>query len=102
MTPLPVFVQSINSTTWSVTLWIQPGAKKTEPMGIFDNKLKLRLNAPPVEGKANTALIKYLSKTLAIRQSKISLQAGALSRHKTIHIESDTMPDWSKLVADRV
>lgn len=98
MTDIPVFAQQLTDTTWSVSLWIQPGAKKTEPMGVFDEKLKLRLNAPPVEGKANTALIKYLSKTLAIRQSKIVLQTGALSRHKTVHIESDTMPDWSRLL----
>ena len=98
MTKFPVFVQQVSETTWTLALWIQPGAKKTEPMGIFDDKLKLRLNAPPVEGKANTALIKYLSKTLAIRQSKISLQSGELSRHKTIRIENDTSPDWSKLL----
>lgn len=98
MTSLPVFAQQTSETTWTLALWIQPGARKTEPMGIFDDKLKLRLNAPPVEGKANTALIKYLSKTLAIRQSKISLQGGELSRHKTIRIESDTPPDWSKLL----
>lgn len=98
MTDLPVFAQQTSETSWTLALWIQPGAKKTEPMGIFDDKLKLRLNAPPVEGKANTALIKYLSKTLAIRQSKIKLQGSELSRHKTIRIESNTPPDWSKLL----
>lgn len=96
MTDLPVFVRQIDANTWLLSLWIQPGAKKTEPMGIFDDRLKLRLSAPAVENKANMALIKYISKLLGIRQSKISLVSGALSRQKTIQVESDTSPDWSK------
>ena len=96
---IPVFVQKHDATTWLLSVWVQPGAKKTESMGIFDNKLKLRLNAPAVENKANTALIKYLAKTLGIRQSKSSLQSGTLSRQKTVRLEADTQPDWSLLLS---
>lgn len=100
MIELPIFIQQIDTTTWSLALWVQPGAKKTEPMGIFDGKLKLRLNAPAVENKANKALVKYLAKALGLRQSKVTLQSGLLSRHKTVIIESETTPDWTVLLID--
>lgn len=98
---LPVFAEQQDATTWLLSVWVQPGAKKTELMGIFDGKLKLRLNAPAVDNKANTALIKYLAKTLNIRQSKIILQSGSISRHKIIRLECDTSPDWSLLATPK-
>lgn len=47
---------------------------------------KLRLQAPPVDGKANKALLKYLAKKLACRKQRLLILKGATSRHKTILI----------------
>jgi uncharacterized protein (TIGR00251 family) len=47
----------------------------------------IKVAAPPVEGKANDALIKFLGTTLDIPKSRISLEKGATSRHKIIAIE---------------
>lgn len=67
-------------------LHCQPGAKKTEVQGIHGERLKLRLAAPPVEGKANEALISWLSKTLSIPKSRITLVSGDTGRQKRIRI----------------
>lgn len=73
-----------------IALHCQPGAKKTEVQGEHDGRLKLRLVAPPVEGKANEALIQWLSKTLEIRRANIELLAGDLSRLKRVRVQGLT------------
>ena len=76
--------------TFIIALHCQPGAKKTEVQGEHDGRLKLRLAAPPVEGKANEALIQWLSKTLDIRRANIELLAGDLSRLKRVRVQGLT------------
>ncbi len=76
--------------TFIIALHCQPGAKKTEVQGEHDGRLKLRLAAPPVEGKANEALIQWLSKTLEIRRTNIELLAGDLSRLKRVRVQGLT------------
>lgn len=67
-----------------LALYVQPGAKKTEWAGEHDGALKLRLAAPPVEGKANQALLAWLAKTLGLPQRQVELVSGDKSRHKSI------------------
>ncbi len=76
--------------TFIIALHCQPGAKKTEVQGEHDGRLKLRLAAPPVEGKVNEALIQWLSKTLEIRRANIELLAGDLSRLKRVRVQGLT------------
>ena len=76
--------------TFIIALHCQPGAKKTEVQGEHDGRLKLKLAAPPVEGKANEALIQWLSKTLEIRRTNIELLAGDLSRLKRVRVQGLT------------
>ncbi len=73
-------------TKLTLTLYIQPGAKKTEIAGLHDDALKIRLAAPPVDGKANAALIAFLAKWLDHPKSLISLKSGQTSRRKIIEI----------------
>lgn len=63
-----------------------PRASKNEVQGIYDGAVKIRLTTPPVDGKANQALIKFLSKTLKLSKSQIELLQGDTSRHKTLRI----------------
>jgi len=67
-----------------------PRASKNEIQGIHDGALKIRLTTPPVDGKANQALIRFLSKELHISKSKIQLKQGETSRHKTLQISGLT------------
>ena len=87
-TPLPPWLKEddAKTNTYVLALYCQPGAKKTEIQGEHDGRLKIRLAAPPMEGKANDALILWLSKNLGINRSAIELLAGDLSRMKRVKI----------------
>ncbi|GLS04589.1 UPF0235 protein [Chitiniphilus shinanonensis] len=65
---------------------MQPGAKKTEVTGLYDGALKLRLAAPPVDGKANAALLDFLAQAFAVPRRQVELKSGASSRRKVIRI----------------
>jgi uncharacterized protein len=73
----------------TLKLYVQPGSKKNEVIGIFEGALKIKLATQPIEGQANLALIKYLSKLLKIPKSKIILKKGEKSRHKIVEIQSN-------------
>ena len=70
----------------TLTLHIQPGAKKTEFAGRHGDALKIRLAAPPVDGKANEALIKFVAETLKLPKSAVSLKSGQSSRSKVLEV----------------
>ena len=57
----------------TLSLHVQPGAKKSECAGLHGEALKIRLAAPPVDGKANEALLRFLAQRLAIPRQQISL-----------------------------
>ena len=78
-------------------VYVQPGAKKSEVAGMHDGVIKIRINCPPVEGKANEALITFLSKILGVRQSAIQIDRGDKSRVKTIAILCDSDSDCAAL-----
>ncbi|PLX71377.1 MAG: YggU family protein [Denitrovibrio sp.] len=71
----------------NISLYIQPGAKKSEISGFHDGKLKIRICAPPVEGAANEAVVKFIAKILGTSKSKIKIISGEKSRHKTLQID---------------
>lgn len=66
---------------------LQPGAKKNEIVGMHGDAVKIKIKAPPVEGKANEALIEFLSETLGVARSKIEIVRGHTSRQKLVSIE---------------
>jgi uncharacterized protein (TIGR00251 family) len=70
----------------TLRLHIQPGAKKTEVAGLHGEALKIRLAAPPVDGKANACLIAYLADRLGVAKSAVSLVSGDTSRAKRVHV----------------
>ena len=70
----------------TLRLHIQPGAKKTEVAGLHGEALKIRLAAPPVDGKANACLIAFLADRLAVARSAVSLLSGDTSRAKRGHV----------------
>ena len=69
-----------------LTLHIQPGAKKTEITGLHGEALKIRLAAPPVDGKANAALIAFLAKACGVSKSAVELVSGDTSRAKRVRV----------------
>lgn len=78
----------INETDDGTDLLIRavPRASKNSIQGIHDGALKIRLTTPPVDGKANKALIRLMSKTLNCPRSNMELIRGETNRHKTLRI----------------
>lgn len=65
---------------------VHPGAKRNGIAGIHDGALKVSLQAPPSDGRANDALIALLAERLGIPRARVSLLGGAMSRSKTLRI----------------
>ena len=70
----------------TLRLHIQPGAKKTEVVGLHGEALKIRLAAPPVDGKANACLIAFLADQLGVAKAAVNLLSGDSSRAKRVCI----------------
>lgn len=69
-------------------LYLQPKASRDEFVGTHGEELKIAITAPPVDGKANIHLIKFLSKQFKVSKSSISVEKGQLNRHKLVRISS--------------
>ncbi len=82
---LPIIEDADGAVRFKVRLTPRAAMDKIE--GTHQDALKIRVKAPPVDGKANTALIKFLSKSLGISQSKITVIFGHTSRVKLIRAE---------------
>ena len=65
-------------------LHVQPGAKRTEFAGMHGERLKVRLAAPPVDGKANDALIAFLADHYGVPQRNVTIETGFGSRQKRV------------------
>jgi len=65
---------------------VVPRASKDEIMSLLGDALKVRIQAPPVEGKANAYLIKFLSKQWKIPRSNIEILSGETGRNKRLRI----------------
>jgi len=83
----------------TLTLHIQPGAKKTEFSGLHGDALKIRLAAPPVDGKANEALIRFVADSLGLAKSNVNLKSGHASRRKVLEIQGATQEAVARFAA---
>jgi uncharacterized protein (TIGR00251 family) len=86
---LPVWLKG-EGESLVIALHIQPGAKSTEICGEHGDALKIRLAAPPVDGKANASLLAFLSKLLGLPKAQLALVSGHTSRTKRVAINGLT------------
>ena len=83
-----------NGDVLTLTLHVQPGAKRTEVAGLHGEAMKIRLAAPPVEGRANEALLKFIAESFGVPLRQVELKQGGQSRHKIVAITgSKTEPE---------
>jgi uncharacterized protein (TIGR00251 family) len=75
-----------NGDVVTLSLHVQPGAKRSELAGLHGEALKIKLAAPPIEGRANEALLKFIAKLFEVPVRQTSLKLGEQSRHKVIAI----------------
>jgi len=71
----------------ALTLHVQPGAKRTEIAGLHGEALKIRLAAPPVEGRANKVLLKFIAELFDVPLRHVTLHKGGKSHCKVILVE---------------
>jgi uncharacterized protein (TIGR00251 family) len=82
----------------TLTLHVQPNARQNEILGFEDGILRIKIAAPPIDGKANKELIAFLSKRLGVSKSSISIDRGQTSKSKVISIEGLTRDQIYELI----
>lgn len=65
---------------------VQPNSAKDQLVGIHDSSLKIKISAPAVDNKANTAVCRYLATLCEVSKSKVQLLSGHTQRNKRIQI----------------
>ena len=86
-----------NGETVTLVLHVQPGAKRSEIVGLHGEALKIRLAAPPIEGRANDALLKFIAGLFAVPLRNIELKQGGQSRHKVVAVTGSKIAPESLL-----
>ncbi|MGF1572990.1 MAG: DUF167 domain-containing protein [Sumerlaeia bacterium] len=81
---LPPFITQHNNGGTLLSIKVQPGAKNSGLSGIHGDALKIALQAPPVDGKANAALLKFLAHLFSAPLHIFTLVRGEKSRHKVV------------------
>jgi uncharacterized protein len=74
--------------TLVVAIHAQPGARRTEVAGVHGQALRIRIAAPPVEGRANEALVEFLARLFEVARRDVVLVAGETSRQKRFEIRA--------------
>jgi hypothetical protein len=82
------FIQSHDDSI-ELHVLVQPRSSINKIVGVLDNRLKIKLKAPPVDGAANMMCIQFLAKTLHVPKSCIEIISGKSSRQKNIRIMGD-------------
>jgi uncharacterized protein (TIGR00251 family) len=92
----------VEDTTGGCILQVRvtPRSSRNQVDGPRDGALKIRLNAPPVEGKANEALIEFLADQLAMPRRNILLLAGEQSRNKRLLLRGCTATELARRLVD--
>ncbi len=75
----------------------QPNAKRSEIAGLHGNELKVRLHAPPVDGKANAALVDFLSERLGLPRSAVEIIRGDRGRSKQVLVRGKSLAEFVAL-----
>ncbi len=89
---LPQWVQGRDGVT-VLLLRVQPGARRTAVIGPYGARLKIALHAPPVDGKANDELLRFLCARLALRANQVRVLSGLASRDKTVAVGGADPPE---------
>ena len=78
------YLQTLPEGTLLLSLYVQPRSSRNELTGLHGDALKLRVTTPPVDGRANKAVISFLAKLLKIPKSAILIRSGLQSRSKKV------------------
>jgi uncharacterized protein (TIGR00251 family) len=96
---IPVAIQE-SAKGISFAVKVHPRARKNAITGTVGDALKLALTAPPVEGKANQAVIEFFADLFAIPRSSVTIASGETSRNKVIRIAGVSKPVAEQKLAE--
>jgi hypothetical protein len=82
------------ATGWTLAVRVQPGAKRSGVAGLHGDRLKIRIAAPALDGRANDALLVFVAERLGLPRRNVSLISGGRSRDKLIAIAGECEPAW--------
>lgn len=71
-----------------VSVRVQPGASRTRIAGLYGARIKVAIQAPPVDGKANAALVAFVAQLLGVPRTRVEVGAGHTSRDKRVDIDA--------------
>ena len=74
------------SEGWSLSVRVQPGASRTEVAGIVGEQLKVRVAAPPNDGRANAALLCFVGQAFGVRARDLRIRRGQHGRSKVLEV----------------
>lgn len=86
--PSPAAWRREDGSALLLALHIQPGASRTEVAGRHGDALKVRVASPPVDGRANAALLDFLAHAFDVPRRAVTLVRGETSRAKVVRVES--------------
>jgi uncharacterized protein (TIGR00251 family) len=85
---------SWHDDTLQLRVYVQPQARQDENVGLYVDYLKVRITAPPIDGKANARLLKFLVRIFGVRRNQLEITAGKKARHKQLRIQDPScLPD---------
>jgi uncharacterized protein (TIGR00251 family) len=79
-------------------LFIQPKASKNEVIGPHNDEIKIKITAPPIDGRANEELIEFLADLFHIAKRNVSVVKGDTGRHKTVDLFGVDMAHAQKIL----
>lgn len=83
---MPTYLTTLPGGDILLHLYVQPKASKSRIVGLYDGCLKLAVAAPPVDGKANEEVVRFLARLLDIPGRDVALHSGAQSRRKKVRL----------------
>lgn len=86
----------------SISIYVQPGARKSEWDGVVGEELKLRIAARPVDGQANKEVCLFLSRYFGVAKGAVSIIQGETSRHKVVAVLGNAQAMLHKLTGSKI
>jgi uncharacterized protein (TIGR00251 family) len=77
---------------WTLAVHVQPGAKRSGVAGLHGDRLKIRIGAPALDGRANEALVAFVAERLGVPKRDVAVVSGERSRDKLVAVAGDCDP----------
>lgn len=96
---LATLVEAVSGRDGAVQIAVraQPGAKRSAVLGMHGARIRIAVQAPPVDGKANEALERFVAEQLGLPRARVAVSAGSSSRDKRLSIDAGLAETLARL-----